>query len=119
VIEYDPHYKTYDFVFTWTTDHWTQPGKDKVHLAAVSGAPCEAMPVTLQAGGDGAVTARITHQAATGTFRHEVRWVGRSCLPGCWYRVTGIESTLGANTVSHVPAAPTGRFQFEFCLQSQ
>ena len=123
VLEYDPYYDTYDWVFTWETNYWTESSKDKVYLSYHSGNDCEAMPVTLEDTGPGdGIESNLTYQIdpATGavSYLHEMRWVDRECHAACQYAYT-VESGLGNETESHTPTGKGSKVKFPtYCLGS-
>jgi len=96
--EVRPYTNNLDWVFTWETDHWTEPGEDIVDIEHVSGSGCAFTDATLQDGVTSGVTTRLYYQVdpVTGgvSYKHEVRWENRPCVTGCSYRY-GVESTLG------------------------
>lgn len=118
--EVRPYTNNLDWVFTWETDHWTEPGEDIVDIEHVSGSGCAFTDATLQDGVTSGVTTRLYYQVdpVTGgiSYKHEVRWVNRPCVPGCSYRY-GVESSLGTTTDS-VPNTETDLIRFKVCPSS-
>jgi hypothetical protein len=114
--EVRPYTNNLDWVFTWETDHWTEPGEDVVTIEIVSGSDCAFNNATLQDG----VTTRLHYQVDPDTqavtYRHEVRWDNRPCVTGCSYSYD-VESSLGATSDS-VLYTETDLIRFTVCPSS-
>lgn len=109
-----------DWVFTWETNYWTEPGEDIVDIEHVSGSGCAFTDASLQDGVTGGVTTRLYYQmdpvTEAVTYKHEVRWENRPCVTGCSYRY-GVESALGTTSDS-VPNTETDLIRFKVCPSS-
>jgi hypothetical protein len=109
-----------DWVFTWETNYWTEPGEDIVDIEHVSGSGCAFTDATLQDGVTGGVKTRLYYQVdpvtEAVTYKHEVRWENRPCVTGCSYRY-GVESALGTTSDS-VPNTETDLIRFKVCPSS-
>jgi len=118
--EVRPYTNNLDWVFTWETDHWTEPGEDIVDIDHVGGSGCACTDTLLQDGVTGGVTTRLYYQVdpITGgvSYQHEVRWENRPCVTGCSYRY-GVESSMGTTTDS-VPNTETDLIRFKVCPSS-
>jgi hypothetical protein len=105
---WDPYLGTFDWVFRWNTDHWTEPAKDCVELARYMGSGCEPnLPKTLRDTGGDDVSSTITYE--DGVFKHEVRWLNRDCFAVCGYSYS-IQSALGRCMCDPIP----GRTRIKF-----
>jgi M6 family metalloprotease-like protein len=118
--EVRPYTNNLDWVFTWETDHWTEPGEDIVDIERNTGSGCAFIDATLQDGVTSGVTTRLYYQVdpVTGgvSYKHEVRWENRPCVTGCSYRY-GVKSSLGTTTDS-VPNTEPDLIRFKVCPSS-
>jgi len=116
-----PYSDTFDWVFTWETNFWTEPAKDEVEIFYDSGSGGESMPVTLKDTGTGEVVTTITYQMDSSTqevtYFHEVRWVARDCYDDCTYTYE-VQSGLGTITESYAPSGRNTKIVFDDCPQS-
>lgn len=86
-----------DLVFTWDTDHSTDPALDQVTIKVEPGLYCTETIGPLSAGpGSSHVTHRVWAVNA-GRFRHELIWKDRDCYGGCTLQYKVQSGTTEAN----------------------
>ena len=84
--EYDPLASSMDWLFHWTTDNWSDSNLDRIEIEKVRGNSCGFTSVSLAAGDPNVIVEMERTSAATGSYRHTLRWQGQPCYLGCTYR---------------------------------
>ena len=97
-VELNPFTLNVDWVFTWTTNAWTDPSMDSVTVYYDGEGSCGFSSITLNGEDCNDVEVDCVWMGkvdGVASYKHELRWIGQPCFQGCTYGYD-VESAVGS-----------------------